>query len=100
MSSSSAPSTALVALNVVDGKSRWSAPTTKVTHRYLSLSERLLMAADHHGTLHTFVPSTGEPEWTAEADADCAEQVTSRFAGGGNRVFAASTSTLHALPVF
>ncbi|MEU0007356.1 PQQ-binding-like beta-propeller repeat protein [Streptomyces sp. NPDC006314] len=63
------PVTGVVALNVVDGKRRWSAPAMQMTCRYLSLSDRLLLAADDHGTLHTFVPSTGEPKWTAKADA-------------------------------
>jgi outer membrane protein assembly factor BamB len=57
------------AFNVVDGKRRWMADSMEVTGRYLSLSDRLLMAVDKQGTLHTFVPSTGEPKWTADADA-------------------------------
>ncbi|WP_225101349.1 protein kinase [Streptomyces sp. CoH27] len=64
------PVTGIAALNVVDGKRRWSAPEMQKSRRYLSLSDRLLVAADDHGTLHTFVPSTGEPRWTAAADAD------------------------------
>ncbi|MFF7977129.1 protein kinase [Streptomyces sp. NPDC007905] len=60
----------VVALNVIDGKRRWSAPEMRMTSRYLSLSDRLLVAADDHGTLHTFVPATGEPKWTAKADVD------------------------------
>ncbi|MFI1365322.1 protein kinase domain-containing protein [Streptomyces griseochromogenes] len=64
------PVTGVVALNVVDGKRRWSAPAMQMKSRYLSLSDRLLVAADDHGTLHTFVPSTGEPRWTAAADAE------------------------------
>ncbi|MET9447501.1 serine/threonine-protein kinase [Streptomyces cinerochromogenes] len=60
----------VVALNVVDGKRRWSAPKMRMSCRYLSLSDRLVVAADDEGTLHTFVPSTGEPKWTAEADAE------------------------------
>ncbi|MBL1108050.1 protein kinase [Streptomyces sp. 5-8] len=63
------PVSGVVALNAVDGKRRWSAPAMQMTCRYLSLSDRLLVAADDHGTLHTFVPSTGEPKWTAKADA-------------------------------
>ncbi|GGR99293.1 MULTISPECIES: protein kinase domain-containing protein [Streptomyces] len=64
------PVTGVVAYNVVDGKRRWSAPTMQMTCRYLSLSDRLLVAADDHGTLHTFLPSTGEPKWTARADTE------------------------------
>lgn len=60
--------TGVVALNVVDGKRRWNAPTMQMSCRYLSLSDRLLAAADNDGVLHTFVPSTGEPKWTAKAD--------------------------------
>ncbi|MEU6510621.1 protein kinase [Streptomyces sp. NPDC046942] len=57
------------AFNVVDGKRRWVADDMEMTGRYLSLSDRQLVAVDKQGTLHTFVPSTGEPKWTAEADA-------------------------------
>lgn len=64
------PVTGVVALNVVDGKRRWNAPTMRMSCRYLSLSDRLLVTADDHGTLHTFVPSTGEPKWTVEADVE------------------------------
>lgn len=60
----------LVALDVVDGKRRWSAPEMRMERRYLTLSDRLVMAADDHGTLHTFVPATGKPKWTAQADAE------------------------------
>ncbi|GHI04451.1 protein kinase [Streptomyces cellostaticus] len=59
----------IAAFNVVDGKRRWQAPDMVMTSRCLSLSDRLLVAADKEGTLHTFVPSTGEPKWTAKADA-------------------------------
>ncbi|WP_330460165.1 serine/threonine-protein kinase [Streptomyces sp. NBC_00820] len=59
----------VVALNAVDGKLRWKAPAMRMRSRYLSLSDRLVVAADEQGTLHTFVPSTGEPKWTARADA-------------------------------
>ncbi|MFI0190025.1 protein kinase [Streptomyces sp. NPDC017082] len=57
------------AVNVVDGKRRWTAPDLEMTSRYLSLSDRLLVGADREGTLHTFVPSTGEAKWTAPAGA-------------------------------
>ncbi|WBO63466.1 serine/threonine-protein kinase [Streptomyces camelliae] len=64
------PTAGVMALNVVDGRRRWSAPAMDRTSHFLSLSDRLVVAADKHGTLHTFVPSTGEPRWTVAADAD------------------------------
>ncbi|MGW6401047.1 protein kinase domain-containing protein [Streptomyces sp. NPDC055134] len=60
----------LTARNVVDGKSRWSAPDIRMSCGYLSLSDRLVAAADWDGVLRTFVASTGEPKWTAAADAE------------------------------
>ncbi|MFE6690411.1 PQQ-binding-like beta-propeller repeat protein [Streptomyces sp. NPDC057743] len=60
----------IAAHNVVDGKRRWAARDIKATGRYLSLSDRLLAAVDAAGTLRTFVPSTGEPRWTADARAE------------------------------
>ncbi|WEO94929.1 protein kinase [Streptomyces sp. FXJ1.172] len=65
-----AKSGGIAAFNVVDGKQRWRAPGMEMASGYLSLSDRLLVTADSHGTLHTFVPSTGEPKWTAQADAE------------------------------
>ncbi|MEV6839675.1 protein kinase [Streptomyces sp. NPDC051133] len=64
-----APAGGIAAFNVVDGKRRWQTSTVETTSRCLSLSDRLLVAADKEGTLRTFVPSTGEPKWTARADA-------------------------------
>ncbi|WP_030992449.1 protein kinase domain-containing protein [Streptomyces sp. NRRL WC-3744] len=64
------PLSGILALDVVDGKRRWSVPEMRMACRYLSLSDRLVVAADDHGTLHTFVPATGEPKWTARADAE------------------------------
>ncbi|MFF4572377.1 protein kinase [Streptomyces sp. NPDC001410] len=58
----------IAAYNVVDGKRRWAARDVQPDH-YLSLSDRLIVAVDAEGTLHTFVPSTGERKWTAAADA-------------------------------
>ncbi|MFF7126855.1 MULTISPECIES: protein kinase domain-containing protein [unclassified Streptomyces] len=58
----------IAAYNVVDGKRRWAARDVRPDH-YLSLSDRLVVAVDAEGTLHTFVPSTGERKWTAAADA-------------------------------
>ncbi|MFE2990663.1 PQQ-binding-like beta-propeller repeat protein [Streptomyces sp. NPDC059262] len=60
----------LTARNVVDGKSRWCAPDIRTSCGYLSLSDRLVAAADWDGVLRTFVASTGEPKWTAAADAE------------------------------
>ncbi|WP_030346295.1 protein kinase domain-containing protein [Streptomyces sp. NRRL S-1022] len=64
------PVSGVAALDVTDGKRRWSAPEMRTTSRCLSLSDRLVVAADAHGTLHTFVPATGKPKWTAQADAE------------------------------
>ncbi|SOD82698.1 protein kinase [Streptomyces sp. Ag109_G2-15] len=58
----------IAAYNVVDGKLRWAARDVQPDH-YLSLSDRLIVAVDAEGTLHTFVPSTGERKWTADAEA-------------------------------
>ncbi|WP_407287740.1 protein kinase domain-containing protein [Streptomyces sp. BP-8] len=60
----------LAAHNVVDGKRRWAVQDLKATGRYVSLSDRLIAAVDAKGTLRTFVPSTGEPRWTADVDAE------------------------------
>ncbi|MFE1777017.1 PQQ-binding-like beta-propeller repeat protein [Streptomyces sp. NPDC059008] len=60
----------IAAHNVVDGKRRWAVRDIKATGRYLSLSDRLIAAVDTGGTLRTFVASTGEPRWTADADAE------------------------------
>ncbi|MFF1689420.1 MULTISPECIES: protein kinase [unclassified Streptomyces] len=60
----------LTARNVVDGKHRWSAPDIRMSCRHLSLSDRLVAAADWDGILRTFVASTGEPKWTADVDAE------------------------------
>ncbi|MFE0193402.1 protein kinase [Streptomyces sp. NPDC058989] len=60
----------IAAHNVVDGKRRWAVRDIKATGRYLSLSDRLIAAVDTDGTLRTFVASTGEPRWTADADAE------------------------------
>ncbi|SOE63320.1 Serine/threonine protein kinase [Streptomyces sp. OV198] len=58
----------IAAYNVVDGKQRWVAQNVLPGH-YLSLSDRLIVAIGTEGTLRTFVASTGEPKWTANADA-------------------------------
>ncbi|SOD84445.1 serine/threonine-protein kinase [Streptomyces sp. Ag109_G2-15] len=63
------PKGGVSALNVVDGKPRWSAPEAVATSHYVSLSDRLIAAVADDGTLLTFVASTGEPKWTARADA-------------------------------
>ncbi|WP_160310904.1 PQQ-binding-like beta-propeller repeat protein, partial [Streptomyces sp. 150FB] len=59
----------LTALDVVNGKKRWSAPDVSAPGRYVSLSDRLVAAVGPGGKLVTFVPSTGEPKWTAPAGA-------------------------------
>lgn len=64
-----APGGGIAARGVVDGELRWSAPDTEAVRRYVSLSGRLVAAADGEGVLRTFVASTGEPKWTADIDA-------------------------------
>ncbi|MFE1831139.1 protein kinase [Streptomyces yangpuensis] len=64
-----APKGGIAARSVVDGTLRWSAEKVAVAGRYLSLSDRLVAAADRDGTLMTFVASTGEPKWTSPAEA-------------------------------
>ncbi|MGW3012712.1 serine/threonine-protein kinase [Streptomyces sp. NPDC001219] len=60
----------IAAHNVVDGKRRWAAAEIKGAGRFLSLSDRLVVAVDGKGTLRTFVPSTGERRWTADVGAE------------------------------
>ncbi|MCK7623080.1 PQQ-binding-like beta-propeller repeat protein [Streptomyces sp. RS10V-4] len=60
----------IAAHNVVDGTRRWAVPGLRAAGRYLSLSDRLIAAVDTRGTLRTFVASTGEPRWTAPAEAE------------------------------
>ncbi|MFJ2597275.1 protein kinase domain-containing protein [Streptomyces erythrochromogenes] len=64
-----APKGGIAARSVVDGTVRWTAAEAVATNRYLSLSDRLVAAADAEGTLVTFVASTGRPKWTSPADA-------------------------------
>ncbi|MFJ8649238.1 serine/threonine-protein kinase [Streptomyces sp. NPDC093546] len=59
----------VTAYGVVDGKRRWTAPEARAVHRYASLSDRLVAGVDGDGTLLTFVASTGQPKWTAPAEA-------------------------------
>ncbi|MBO1336051.1 serine/threonine-protein kinase [Streptomyces sp. VRA16 Mangrove soil] len=60
----------IAAYGVQRGTHRWSAPDVRTESGYVSLSDRLVAAADAHGTVHTFVPATGEAKWTcAAADA-------------------------------
>ncbi|MDG4856796.1 serine/threonine-protein kinase [Streptomyces sp. T-3] len=59
----------LAAHSVVNGKHRWTAPEVDIRAGYLSLSDALLAAVDIRGNLVTFVASTGEPRWTAPAEA-------------------------------
>jgi serine/threonine protein kinase/outer membrane protein assembly factor BamB len=58
----------VAAHNVVDGKRRWER-SGLLSSEYLSLSDQLIAAIDTKGTLVTFVPSTGEPGWTADVGA-------------------------------
>lgn len=64
-----APKGGIAARSVVDGSLRWSAAGPVATRRYLSLSDRLVAAADRDGRIVTFVASTGAPKWTAPAEA-------------------------------
>ncbi|MFC9812173.1 PQQ-binding-like beta-propeller repeat protein [Streptomyces virginiae] len=64
-----APEGGIAARSVVDGTVRWTAAKAVAARRYLSLSDRLVAAADGDGSLLTFVASTGRPKWTARADA-------------------------------
>ncbi|MFE2295224.1 PQQ-binding-like beta-propeller repeat protein [Streptomyces sp. NPDC059452] len=61
-----APGGGLVARRVVDGSVAWKAPDADAVRRYVSLSDRLVAAADRNGVLRTYVASTGEPKWTAD----------------------------------
>ncbi|MGV9519432.1 MULTISPECIES: PQQ-binding-like beta-propeller repeat protein [unclassified Streptomyces] len=63
-----APGGGLVARRVVDGSVAWQAPDPDAVRRYVSLSDRLVAAADRDGVLRTYVASTGEPKWTADAE--------------------------------
>ncbi|MFF8477914.1 protein kinase [Streptomyces sp. NPDC015414] len=58
----------VAAFNVVDGKQRWHVNDVLAGH-YLSLSDRLLAVLGADGVVRTFVPSTGEAKWTADAGA-------------------------------
>ncbi|MHB9758437.1 serine/threonine-protein kinase [Streptomyces sp. BYX5S] len=56
---------------VEDGKQRWTAEGIRAKSGYVSLADRLVVGADEQGTLHTFVPATGEAKWTcAGAEAE------------------------------
>jgi outer membrane protein assembly factor BamB len=58
----------IAARSVIDGKRRWER-FDLLSSQYLSLSDRLIAAIDTKGRLVTFVPSTGEPKWTADVGA-------------------------------
>ncbi|MFF1357982.1 PQQ-binding-like beta-propeller repeat protein [Streptomyces sp. NPDC058297] len=60
----------ITAFGVLRGEERWTAPHARVKSGYLSLSDRLVVTADADGKLHTYVPSTGQPKWTADAEAE------------------------------
>ncbi|MET7489977.1 PQQ-binding-like beta-propeller repeat protein [Streptomyces sp. NPDC005538] len=57
----------IAAYDVRTGVRRWSAPGIRTKGGYLSLSDRLVVAADKQGVLRTYVPSTGTPKWTCPA---------------------------------
>ncbi|MDG4860455.1 serine/threonine-protein kinase [Streptomyces sp. T-3] len=58
----------IAAYGVADGKRRWQ-KGVDVEAGFLSLSDALIAAIDTKGTLLTFVAATGEPRWTAPAEA-------------------------------
>ncbi|MCX4642787.1 MULTISPECIES: serine/threonine-protein kinase [unclassified Streptomyces] len=60
----------ITAYGVRRGEERWTAPHARAKSGYLSLSDRLVVTADADGKLRTYVPSTGQPKWTADAEAD------------------------------
>ncbi len=60
----------IAAHDVRTGELRWNATDMKAKSGYVSLSDRLIAAADADGTLHTFVASTGEPKWTVDAGVE------------------------------
>ncbi|MFD9034592.1 serine/threonine-protein kinase [Streptomyces sp. NPDC059567] len=60
----------LLALSVTDGKERWRAKGFHADAGYVSVSDRLLVAADKKGVLHAVVPSTGKPVWETDAAAE------------------------------
>ncbi|MFF9479592.1 serine/threonine-protein kinase [Streptomyces sp. NPDC014733] len=57
----------VAARRVVDGKERWRAGDVRGDAGYLSIADRLVATADSDGVLRTYVASTGEPRWTADA---------------------------------
>ncbi|MBC9711751.1 PQQ-binding-like beta-propeller repeat protein [Streptomyces sp. TRM66268-LWL] len=57
----------IAAYDVRDGKRRWQAAGIRAQANFLSLSDRLVAAADEEGTLRTYVPSTGVAKWTCPA---------------------------------
>ncbi|WP_327355726.1 protein kinase domain-containing protein [Streptomyces sp. NBC_01304] len=76
----------IAAYDVVDGKRRWQAKDIDMTAGYLSLSDALIAAIDTKGTLRTYVASSGEPRWTAPAEA------RSLVAADDNAVYVATRS--------
>ncbi|SDJ69421.1 protein kinase domain-containing protein [Streptomyces indicus] len=59
-----AASGGISAYDVLDGSRRWQAPGIRAQAEYLSLSDRLVAAADEEGVLRTYVASTGVAKWT------------------------------------
>ncbi|MET8475306.1 serine/threonine-protein kinase [Streptomyces sp. NPDC006422] len=73
------------AYGVKNGTKRWSADGLQARCGYVSQGDRLVIGADADGTLHTFVPATGEAKWTCAkaevetllaADADAVYLIT------------------------
>ncbi|MYW69563.1 PQQ-binding-like beta-propeller repeat protein [Streptomyces sp. SID8379] len=62
-----AASGGIAAYDVRTGKRRWHAPRIRPRASYVSLSDRLVAAADEKGTLYTYVASTGVAKWTCPA---------------------------------
>ncbi|MEV1026715.1 protein kinase [Streptomyces sp. NPDC050264] len=62
-----AASGGIAAYDVRTGDRRWQAAGARPKAGYLSLSDRLVAAADEKGTLRTYVASTGVAKWTCPA---------------------------------
>ncbi|MFI6943428.1 protein kinase [Streptomyces sp. NPDC050418] len=62
-----AASGGIAAYDVRDGSRRWQQAGIHAAAGYLSLSDRLVAAADKGGTLRTYVASTGVAKWTCRA---------------------------------
>ncbi|MET9377248.1 serine/threonine-protein kinase [Streptomyces sp. NPDC002992] len=56
----------LLALGVTNGRERWRAAAVRAQSGYVSVADRLVVAADGAGVLHAFVASTGKPIWSSD----------------------------------